>query len=61
MKLRDYMKINKIKNRDLALQIGVHPGSVPRYKRPRANPPTHILNRIIKATGGQVCAVDFDD
>ncbi len=59
MKLSEWLKANKVKNRDFAKQIKVHPGSIPRYKRDGANPPTSILNRIREATNGEVDAPDF--
>lgn len=59
MKLAEYLKAHKIKNRDFAKTIGVHPGSIPRYKKPKANPPTSILKKIKDATDGMVDAEDF--
>lgn len=59
MKLSEWQKENGVKNKELAEAIRVHPGSIPRYKRKGANPPTSILNRIREATGGLVDADDF--
>lgn len=58
MKLDEYLKANKIQNEEFAKLIGVHKGSIPRYRQGKSVPTTTIIARIRKATGGQV---DIED
>lgn len=59
MKLDEYLKTNKISNRDFAKMIGVHEFSVPRYRRDKSIPSLPTLVKIREATHGQVDAEDF--
>ena len=59
MKLDEYLKANKISNRDFAKKIGVHEFSIPRYRREKSIPSLQTLVKIREATSGQVDAEDF--
>lgn len=59
MKLNEYLKTNKISNREFAKMIGVHEFSIPRYRKGRSIPSLSTLVKIREATNGQVDAEDF--
>lgn len=59
MKLDEYLKNNRIQNVDFAEKIGVHKGSIPRYRKGRVIPTTAVMARIREATNGQVDIEDF--
>lgn len=61
MRLADYLSDHKIKDATFAAQIGVTRQAVGRYKFGERKPEWAILQRIAKATEGNVTPNDFLD
>ena len=59
MQLADYLQINEISDAAFARLIGVERQAVGRYRSGERFPEKTILQKIYKATGGQVTANDF--
>lgn len=59
MKLREYLKKNKINYRDFGAKVGVSGGHISNISLGKNNPSTSLIKRIFKATDGQVGANDW--
>ena len=59
MKLKEYLKLNRITNKDFSKVIGISPVSLSRYISGERLPEKKILNKIFKLTDGLVDANDF--
>lgn len=59
MKLREWLKENKMTLDDFAKKIGVTHVHVSRWQNGRYFPHNKNFRKIHKATGGQVCPNDF--
>lgn len=59
MKLKEYLKTNKIKAKEFAEKIGVTPAYVTLIHQGKRWPRVDLMRRISEATDGQVTANDF--
>lgn len=59
MELNIWLKMNKIKNKDFAKEIGVSPVSLCRWVKNKRSPHIKFLHKIEKITNGEVSARDF--
>lgn len=59
MKLKDFLKLSKIREGDFAAQLGVSQSSVSRYATGRAMPKPKTILEIERLTDGAVTWRDF--
>lgn len=59
MTLQEYLKINKIKKKDFAEQLGVNRLTITGYTKKRRRPTRKNMNKILELTGHQVTPNDF--
>ena len=59
MKLSAYMKLHKLTDAELAVEIGKCRTAVLRYRRGTVVPPLNVIAQIEKATNGRVSFEDF--
>jgi len=59
MKLSDWMLKNNVRNKDLALKLGVTVQSIANYRGNKRIPTHEVMNRILETTSNAVAANDF--
>ncbi len=59
MKLASWLDINRLSDAEFARRVGVPRQTIGRYKLGERFPKPNLLNKIYKATEGQVTANDF--
>lgn len=59
MKLKDYLKLRKIRQEAFAKDLGVTQGSVSRWCDGIQLPRASVMKKILVITGGEVTLMDF--
>lgn len=61
MHLSNYMRLNALKDEDVAIEVGRNRATVSRWRRNKLRPDWQSLDRIETFTGGKVTANDWTD